>query len=222
MDDQSLRAFFKFDEADLNANRSGRLSQKQQRDLVKLRKGHQKFFTGLGLALLVIASISPLVYKKFDTGTIVWVVIWGVFGCLSLIRTLTFKFDFSKNKVKRIEGPLHVVEGTGRDWNNHYLHIGKEQYEVDEKLAGCIHQGDTYAFYFESIDGEAGAILSAEWLESAAYKKNKPVAAAVPDPGQPVSDPNAPVAQGNYCTNCGSPNPAGSRFCNKCGKALPD
>jgi len=32
----------------------------------------------------------------------------------------------------------------------------------------------------------------------------------------------APVsaASGNYCTSCGSPNPAEARFCNKCGTPL--
>ena len=30
-----------------------------------------------------------------------------------------------------------------------------------------------------------------------------------------------PTAAGNFCTQCSSPNPAGARFCNKCGAQLP-
>ena len=31
----------------------------------------------------------------------------------------------------------------------------------------------------------------------------------------------APIATGNFCTQCGTSNPAGARFCNKCGAQLP-
>jgi TatA/E family protein of Tat protein translocase len=31
----------------------------------------------------------------------------------------------------------------------------------------------------------------------------------------------ADTAMGNFCINCGSPNPAEARFCNKCGTQLP-
>ncbi len=31
----------------------------------------------------------------------------------------------------------------------------------------------------------------------------------------------APTAMGNFCTQCGNPNPAEARFCNKCGSPLP-
>ncbi len=44
----------------------------------------------------------------------------------------------------------------------------------------------------------------------------------------PMPTPAAPMgaatpvatATGNFCTNCGSPNPAEARFCNKCGTQL--
>lgn len=43
-----------------------------------------------------------------------------------------------------------------------------------------------------------------------------------PMPGPAASGAAAPVATatGNFCTNCGSPNPAEARFCNKCGTQL--
>ncbi len=36
----------------------------------------------------------------------------------------------------------------------------------------------------------------------------------------PVAAAPVATATGNFCTNCGSPNPAEARFCNKCGTQL--
>jgi sec-independent protein translocase protein TatA len=38
-------------------------------------------------------------------------------------------------------------------------------------------------------------------------------------PSQPQPQPQATA--GNFCTQCGAPNPSGSHFCNKCGAQLP-
>jgi sec-independent protein translocase protein TatA len=41
---------------------------------------------------------------------------------------------------------------------------------------------------------------------------------------QPVAQPQSmaqPQAAGNFCPSCGNSNPAGARFCNKCGTTLP-
>ncbi len=44
-----------------------------------------------------------------------------------------------------------------------------------------------------------------------------------PDVEEPTSDNHREAiveGAGNFCTNCGSPNPSGARFCNKCGTQL--
>ncbi len=41
-----------------------------------------------------------------------------------------------------------------------------------------------------------------------------------PQPAQPGQAPAASTVNGNFCTQCGSPNAAGARFCNKCGSPL--
>ena len=60
-----------------------------------------------------------------------------------------------------------------------------------------------------------------------AGKTTTPVnpAPAYPSPGasipaQPQASPPAPA--GNFCIQCGAPNPAGARFCNNCGSKLPE
>jgi sec-independent protein translocase protein TatA len=39
-------------------------------------------------------------------------------------------------------------------------------------------------------------------------------------PVQPVQAPPPDGARGNFCTQCGAPNPVGSQFCNQCGQAI--
>ncbi len=44
---------------------------------------------------------------------------------------------------------------------------------------------------------------------------------APPQPTAQTGQPTiAPAAAGSFCTQCGSPNPAGARFCAKCGAQL--
>ena len=44
---------------------------------------------------------------------------------------------------------------------------------------------------------------------------------APPPPMAPAGQQSiAPSANSNFCTQCGSPNPAGARFCGKCGTQL--
>jgi len=45
--------------------------------------------------------------------------------------------------------------------------------------------------------------------------------ASVESPPTSPSQPQPQSAVGNFCTQCGAPNPSGSRFCNKCGAQLP-
>ncbi len=42
-----------------------------------------------------------------------------------------------------------------------------------------------------------------------------------PAASAPVATAPTATVGGNFCTNCGSPNPAEARFCNKCGTQLP-
>jgi len=232
MDDQALRDYFKFDQVDLNANRIGKLSEKQLKTLVKNEKNYKKDGVRYGLIVLVIASIFPFVFipqavaawQKQNMGGVIgalipvfiWVLIWGGLGFGLIYDGLR---DRSKIVLKKVQGPINLVAvessgSHGHTYINHELHIGEEEFEVDEDLAGIIMQGDVLAIYF--ID-ESQKILSVERLGSAAPSNVKYVARVVPAP----ADPNVAVAQGNYCSNCGSPNATGARFCNKCGKPLP-
>jgi hypothetical protein len=191
MDNQALRDYFKFDDVDLNANRSGKLSEKQQKKLAEKNTSSQKWGLGLGLGggvlFFGIASIFPLVFipmavtawQQHNTGTalgiliapLFWVLIWGGIGCVLIyIGFRSAVRDRSKFLLKSVSGPINIVgvEVQGEHGHTsiaHELHIAKEEFDVDEELGGLMMQGDVYAVYFiENMDGSDENVLSLEWL----------------------------------------------------------
>ena len=81
MDDQKLKDIFKFDESDLQANRSGNLSENQKNAIVKRRKDWKK--TGInyssaiiviGLGIIVIDAVVSFLHGTFphlDAGAVI-------------------------------------------------------------------------------------------------------------------------------------------------------
>jgi len=191
MDDQALKEYFKFDDADLAANRNGTLTEKQKQKLIQEKKSDKSFGIGCGIAgallFLGIASIFPIVYipmglhslQEGDMGGAigsfiaagVWALIWGGIGIGSAVWGLkSGSKDNSKVILKTAVGPINLVgvEHTGEHGHTyieHELHIGKEEFDVDEDVAGFMMQGDPYAFYFiENADGTGKNVMSAERL----------------------------------------------------------
>jgi len=191
MEDQALRDYFKFDEADLAANRNGGLTEKQKMKLVKDNKSSKTFGIGCGIGggffLIAIASIFPIVFipmglsslqeHEMDAATsafiaaAVWVLVWGGFGIVAIVWGIkSGTKDRSKVLLKKAAGPVNLVgiERTGKHGHtyiDHELHIGQEEFDVDEKVAGFMMQGDLYAVYYvEDMDGSGQQVLSVEHL----------------------------------------------------------
>jgi len=160
MEEQKLSDIFKFDEADLQANRRGNFSEKQKNDILK----DKKRFENRGLASLLPSGghgtntdLSGDSLKKAE-------------GPVNIVR----------EEFRGENGHIH----TGV-----YLHIDGKQFAVDEDLANVMSQGDVYAVYYDymgsmkrgvkrSIQGEKdayeiyyddsdGIILSAELISKA-------------------------------------------------------
>ncbi len=185
MDDQKLKDYFKFDEGDLQANRSGYLSEKQKNAILKRRKDFKNngikyalVCIGLGLGVVVIdwgisvARQSP----HLDSGALIVAGVLCILGFLMLILTLTSqsaKTDISEDTVKKAEGPVNIIKAdrTRNDPSGHIthyfayeLHIGGKAFDVDESLADVIMQKDEYAVYYDDFNGK---ILSAEFVSKA-------------------------------------------------------
>ncbi len=130
MDDSALADFLHFDETDLYDNRNGRLSERQQLNLLEEYKSGRRsgFVSGLGCGVFFFAaaSVFPILItpqalaalQKGNQGEAigmfigigVWVLIWGGIGCIgfrSAISSITKKRPtFS---LQSLVGPINIV-----------------------------------------------------------------------------------------------------------------
>lgn len=166
MNDQALPTYFEFDQADLEANRNGILSEKEKQKLGRQRKYDQQYGLKVGYLLLAVALILLLIYIIFfmafgggGIGLGFVLLVCAAIGYLELHHAYTAKIDTSKDLIKRVEGPIRITGEQGRHAMAYTLYIGKKEFEVDEELTGYVNQGDIYAIYFDG-----SKILSTEWL----------------------------------------------------------
>jgi hypothetical protein len=184
MTDQLIRQYLGFDENDLNANRSGALSEKQRRKLLNERKTSKVGGILGGLFFLGISSIFPLTFGPlavtlFQEGEIgsgigslaaalIWLVVWGGIGLV--IFASVFRQAAPKVVLKHVTGPINlagVERRTGGEHSHtyiqHELYIVGKEFDVSEAVCGCLMQGDVYTIYWvENLNGSGAEILSLE------------------------------------------------------------
>ena len=188
MSDPQLMSYFKFDEADLQANRNGQFTDKQKARLVKEDKrdrtgsiiggGFLILIALIGLVIAIAAGIADPDWGfriGFGLGFgCIWPLVWGGIGYLILSRAFA-KFQV---QLERAEGPVNIIkaertsthtDSDGFSHTSHYfvyeLHIGGKSFDVTGDLANIIMQGDAYALYF--TEGSENDILSAELISKA-------------------------------------------------------
>lgn len=180
MADQQLMDYFKFDTDDLQANEKGEFSDKQRLRLIQEDKSSRKWrmiggfglmliaLIGLGGAILAVTQDSDLGFQiGFGLGFgCLWPAIWGGVGFFVI------KSALSKHEIKlaKVQGQVNIVRG--ESYNNqthttsvyHELHIGGQDFSVEDDLADVMMQGDEYILYY--VDGSS-EILSAEFVRKA-------------------------------------------------------
>ena len=168
MDDQALKDYFEFDENDLAANRNGEFSARQKQKISSEYKDISNDGLKLGLPTAALAVILLLVniifFRKLGSdafATVVFMLVSAGLGYLGLRSAYkTRKVDFSKFMVRQVAGPVRIEPG---QYGNYFIHIGEEQFDVDDKVTGSMNQGDAYIFYLDSRDNE---VLSVERLSN--------------------------------------------------------
>lgn len=189
MSDQQLMNHLGFDESELQANRNGRISEKQKARLQIKETGSKTGALILGLVCLVSALIGlgvgtlaaikgeEIVFKfvfSFVFGCI-WPLIWGAVGVFSLRRA----FAKMEVKVQKAEGPINIVRVTRRSYNSgmktfsdysaYELRVGERTIDVRSELSNIMMQGDVYAVYYAefNLTDKKKEVLSAELLTNA-------------------------------------------------------
>jgi len=189
MNDKALREFFKFDEAELIANKNGKFSVKQQNTLNNFEKRMSGINIGSGVLALVIAVMLILsIINKGSIGSSIPQVIGSVIALGIGVFILYFQL-FTKSTIEdvviKIEGPIKVlevrktsVENPTSSYLQQQLRIGKKNFIMDKDIPdGLIEPDDIYAVYYkDKIDPKNGksmgteAILTVEWLSKGKAK----------------------------------------------------
>lgn len=188
MSDSELRKFFTFDETDLNANRSGKLSAKQKTKLETSEKGADQIFVGAGIFFIIIAlvivyfvagdSILKLFSGTFNSSDILTIALGAGLPILffGFFAYGAFKMGISKldNTVLSVQGKINFVKvekqvptstseiSNYRTVQQYELRVGKIAFEnVNAELLNIIDEGDTYAFYYTK---QTKQILACEFI----------------------------------------------------------
>ncbi len=188
MSDEALKQYFKFDDADLQANRNGQFTEKQKARLVKEDKrdrtgsilggGFLLFIALIGIVIAIAAGAADPDWGfriGFGLGFgCIWPLCWGGVGYFILQRA----FQKFQVKLQRAMGPVNIIkaertststDSDGFSHTHHYfvyeMHVGGQSFDVTGDLADIMMQGDTYAVYY--TEGSENDILSAELLSKA-------------------------------------------------------
>lgn len=170
MDNQKIREFFNFNEADINENRSGRISQAQMehqkaKSAIMQKNGRKLsvipfIIAAAGVALSVLGATSAKGYDKEFFSAIrfglVWGLLWGGMG----VYLLKPSKILTERKLKSQSGRVRLTtSGNVQDGIEYQLHVSDHAFEVDENLSGYIVNGELVTVYY--LD-EIEEILSME------------------------------------------------------------
>ena len=121
MEDQKLKTYFKFDDADLQANRMGQFSAKQKARLASENKSGAIWSLIIWLGLMLVAAIGPVV------AALVWIVnpdwgyrigfglgmgiLWPLFWIWSLNGDKLFRRAFFRHEYQlaKVQGHAKIV-----------------------------------------------------------------------------------------------------------------
>jgi hypothetical protein len=190
MTDIQLRRFFDFDESDLDANRAGRLSIKQEKRTQEFEKDTSKTFRNIGIGLIllnilivagfilnvtgngfsfstasrddIIGMAAMMVVPTVIIGLFVWVMFWLAASKLDhSLQKAEGEVNFVK--VEKRESYKTASGSTSQRTVQQYeLRVGRVKFEdVNEELLNILREGDIYIFYYTK---DAKDILSCEFI----------------------------------------------------------
>ncbi len=169
MFDPQTESHLTFDELDVQANRSGRISPKQKARLLDASRSLDRGMQYTGLALLatgVLGFVGIALMEKSMVGGIVCLVLFASMGAYNFV---TLKTDRFTQTLRRATGQITLIKrGASRflsDGRHAYyfvyeLHIDDLCFTVDPSLVDVMRQGGIYNVYY--AEGWEIGILSAE------------------------------------------------------------
>jgi uncharacterized membrane protein YcjF (UPF0283 family) len=166
----ALARAFKFRQSDLEANRSGSMSDRQKHTLEK------RFSRGTQLyQMIILHSVILLMGLLFvawtqrgnpdylsEAGLAFWLTLLITAGTIAVFTTLTVQHRRTLNQetqtgdVRQLSGDIELQPGTAQ---SRRLHIGGQIFKLDRQQAAAFQAGQAYHLY---ISPRTRQILSAE------------------------------------------------------------
>lgn len=175
MEEQKQKEYFKFDDADLQINRTGQFSERQ---IAALKQAQREFGSGMRwtaipfLLSAVLGIVSAILGRSLGWG---WILIWGVGWTLiwGLIGWGFVEGSFTKGKLRfaKVQGRIKIASKEGvfnfklrkaSIWSD--LLVGKQRFEVKTDLNQLFTRGDEYIVYYEK---GSKSIVSLEFVSAA-------------------------------------------------------
>jgi hypothetical protein len=169
--EEEIRKYFDFNDADLFANRNGYLSPRQQARDKQEQKGAHKVLLIFGF-IIVAADLFPflvlLIEKTPWQHWLLWLIIW--LPIWTFLAILVFRLSGGTSTpdiLKTIEGQVDIIKEENEDnhankFYDYYWSIGGVKFDVaDSEKVDILQQGDIYRVYYLDLAKE---IMSLEKL----------------------------------------------------------
>jgi hypothetical protein len=172
VDDRRLKKLFQFNDADLFANREGRLSENQHKRLAERARAEQKSARESSVILFVIAAgglifglliglnaPAPWIRTLFLVLlSLIWPLAWAG-RAVSILRSAR---SLDKDQLQSRRGRVHIIRHSDPDGGTEYvLQLDDLQFDLDGNPTGVLSEGDECVVYYLK---EAEEILSVEWV----------------------------------------------------------
>jgi uncharacterized membrane protein len=167
--DEELRDYFDFNDADLFANRNGYLSPRQQAREKKDALSTKKMLKIVGVILLVLALLPIIILfilKAAWHTWLFWGLIWPILGVFLAFWAFRFaRATSTEDTLKTVEGRVNIIKEEMEEANMHkyydyYWNIGGVKFDVaDSDKVDILQQGDMYRVYYLDLEKQ---ILSLE------------------------------------------------------------
>ena len=163
MEDQKLMEFFKFDAADLYANRNGNFSEKQKKEFTAKQSGsisEKRWVSAIAFpaSILMLLGAAYLIFKDVTSGTstdvpyIFWLGLCGIPILLASVYIFRLSLVHQGYLLKKVEGPINIIKedhyADGHSYTSYELHIGGETFATESAIGDVLMQGDAYAIYY--------------------------------------------------------------------------
>jgi hypothetical protein len=165
--EERLADAFAFDEVDLEANRSGKLTPRQMHRLNKARSRAVTLWA-VPTIIAVMGMLIWLVLSPASLGAIERLIVFAL-GALVVagayffagLQSRRLEADMRDPQISTVEGPVELIVGGAQYGVTYMMKVGGKQFLLKKDTFFALKNGDPYCVYYTARSKQ---LLSVEWL----------------------------------------------------------